>query len=130
MALTARQRKIGIAGVVAMCAAVAGGFLIGLIPHYLAAAVRGFLAMMVLAGVFLAMVPRWRMLDHMQQDSRLAGWYWGGSFGGAVGLVLAILVVGVRSPLFTGAALLWLFQFTGYSAARLHWWFAHRSGVA
>jgi hypothetical protein len=130
MALTARQRKIGIAGVGAICAAIGGAIVIGCLPLDLVPAVRVLLALVILTGVFLAMVPRWRVLDHMQHDSRLASWYWGGSFGGALGLVLAILVVGVRSPFFTGAALLWLFQFTGYSAVRLYWWLAHRPGAA
>jgi hypothetical protein len=130
MAITARQRKIGIAGVVAVSAAVGGGSLIGIIPRYLPPTLGGVLAIAVLIGVFLTMVPRWRMLDHMQQDSRLDSCYWGGSFGGAVGLILAIVFAGVRSPLFAGAALIWLFQFTGYALARLRWWLAHRSGVA
>jgi hypothetical protein len=130
MAITARQRKIGIAGVAAMSAAVVGGFLIGIIPQYLAPTLGGVMAIAVLIGVFVTMLPRWRMLDHMQQDSRLGSWYWGGSFGGAVGLVLAIVCAGVRSPLFAGAALIWLLQFTGYAVARLRWWLAHRSGAA
>lgn len=130
MAITTRQRKIGIAGVAAVLAAAGGGFLIGIIPQYLAPTLGGVLAIAVLIGVFLTILPRWRMLDHMQQDSRLASWYWGASFGGAVGLVLAIVFAGVRSPLFAGAALIWLFQFTGYAVARLRWWLAHRSGVA
>jgi hypothetical protein len=130
MGITARQRKIASAGVAVMAAAVAGGILIELIPHHLAPALGGALAIAIMIGMFVATVARWRMLDYMQQDSRLASWYWGGGFGGAVGLVLAILYAGARSPLFAGAALVWLLQFTGYAVARLRWWLAHRSGAA
>lgn len=130
MAITARQRKIGIAGVAAISGAAVGGFLIGIIPQYLAPTLGAALAIAVMIGMFGATLPRWRMLDHMQQDSRLASWYWGGGFGGAVGLVLAIVFAGVRSSLVAGAALIWLFQFTGYAVARFRWWRAHRSRAA
>ncbi|OAN65939.1 hypothetical protein A7X12_14480 [Sphingomonas sp. TDK1] len=111
-------------------AGIAGGIVIGLGPQFLGLAVCAILTVTVLTGIFLAMVPRWRMLDHLQQDSRLASWYWGGGFGAALGLVLAILAVGVRSPLFLGAALLFLLQFAGYSVVRLRWWLAHRAIAA
>lgn len=127
MAITARQWKIGIAGVAAMAAATGGGFLIGIIPHYFAPAIGGLLAVTILGAVFLAMLPRWRSLDYMQQDSRLASWYWGGGFGGGAGLLLALVIAGVSSPFFAGAALVWLLQCAGYVMARLRWWLAHRS---
>jgi hypothetical protein len=75
------------------------------------------LAIVVLVGAFISMVPRWQMLDHMQKDSRLTSWYWGGGFGGGAGLVVALMFSGVRSPFFAGAALVWLLQCTGYAIA-------------
>lgn len=130
MAITARQRKIGFAGAAAVSAAAVGGLLIGLGPHYLPQAGAGVLAAIVLMGVFLATVPRWRRLDDMQRDSRLVSWYWGGGFGSGLGLLLALVLAGVRSPLFEGAALVWLLQFLGYAVARFRWWLAHRSAAA
>jgi hydrogenase/urease accessory protein HupE len=130
MAITARQRKIGIGGVMAILAAAAGGLLIGILPRHLPLTIGAALATVILIGVFLAMLPRWRRLDHMQRDSRLVSWYWGGGFGGGLGLVLALMFAGARSPLFAGAALVWMLQFTGYTLARLSWWFAHRSEEA
>lgn len=127
MAITARQWKIGIAAIGAISAATIGGFLIGVIPRYLSPTWGGVLATTVLIGAFLASLPRWHRLDHMQRDSRLVGWYWGGGFGGGLGLVLTLVFAGVRSPFFAGAALIWLLQFTGYALARLQWWLAHRS---
>lgn len=130
MAIMTRRRKIWLAAGIALLATVAGGILIGLMPRYLSKGAAGGLAAIILVGVFLAMTPRWRMLDYMQRDSRLVSWYWGGSFGGGLGLVLAIILGGVRSPLFAGAALVWLLQCTGYVLVRVRWWFAHRSTAA
>jgi hypothetical protein len=130
MIFTARQRKIGIAGALSVFAAAGGGLLIGLLPGYQAPVLSGAMSVAVLIGVFLAMLPRWRRLDHMQRDSRLSSWYWGGSFGAAAGLVLALLFTGARSPFFAGAAMIWLLQFTGYAVARLWWWRAHRADAA
>lgn len=127
MAGITRQRQILFAGAAAVFAATFGGLLIGIVPLYLPRVMASALAAIVLIGVLLATLPRWRRLDHMQRDSRLASWYWGGSFGGSLGLVLAIIFAGVRSPLFAGAALVWLLQFTGYAVARFKWWLAYRS---
>jgi hypothetical protein len=130
MAITARQKQIYIAGALMMSAAAGGGLLIGILPRYQTPVFSGTLAIAVMIGVFLTMLPRWRMLDHMEQDSRLLSWYWGGGFGGSVGLVLVIVFAGVRSPLFSGAALIWLLQCMGYAVARFRWWLAHRSDAA
>ena len=130
MAIMTRHRKIWLAAAIALLAAVAGGILIGLLPLFPSKIVAGGLAAIILTGVFLAMTPRWRMLDYMQRDSRLVNWYWGGSFGGGLGLVLAIILGGVRSPLFAGAALVWLLQCAGYVLGRVRWWLAHRSTAA
>ena len=105
-------------------AAVAGG-LFGMFGLGASLPVAVMIAVVVLAGAFVAGVPRWRRLDHMERDSRLLGWYWGGGFGGGLGLLLAG-VGGVRSDLFTGAALVWLLQFGGYVVWRLGWWLHHR----
>ncbi|WP_448663343.1 hypothetical protein ACG3SL_01325 [Sphingomonas sp. CJ20] len=130
MGISARQRRIWIAAAATVLAAALGGVLIGLGPRYLPAPGAGVFAAIVLAGAFLAMLPRWRALDHMQKDSRLISWYWGGGFGGGLGLVLAAVLAGTRSPLFAGAALVWLLQFLGYALARLNWWLAHRADAA
>ena len=129
-AMMTRQRKTWLAAAIALSAAVAGGVLIGLLPLYPSKGMAGGIAAIILIGVFLAMTPRWRMLDYMQRDSRLVSWYWGGSFGGGLGLVLTIILGGVRSPLFAGAAMVWLLQCAGYVLVRVRWWFAHRSTPA
>lgn len=128
--VTERQKKIVVAGVLAISAAALAGLLIAIIPHHQSFMLSGALALMVLTGAFLAGVPRWRRLDHMQRDSRLDSWYWGGSFGGAAGLVLVLVFSGVRSPIFAGAASVWVLQFAGYATARLHWWLTHRSAAS
>jgi len=128
MALTARQAKIGRAIAVSLLAAVVAGLLIGMLLLHLSLAVAGPLAAAVLIGAFVAALPHWRMLDHMQRDSRLLSWYWGGSFGGGLGLVLALMAAGARSPFFAGAALVWILQLAGYTGWRLWWWLAHRTG--
>jgi hypothetical protein len=127
MVITARQRKIGIAGIAMTATAAGGGLLIGIIPEHLPPTVQGVVAIAVLAGVFLTMLPRWRSLDHMQRDSRLSSWYWGGGFAGGAGVLLALILAGGRSPFFAGAALVWFLQFAGYALARLQWWLSHRS---
>ncbi len=127
MTLTARQKSIAITTVVMLSGATLAGVAIGLVrDRDLPPSIVGVLAAMALAGAFLATLPRWHRLDHMQQDSRLLSWYWGGGFGGGLGLVLALLFGGGRSPLFAGAALVWLLQFAGYVVFRLRWWLAHR----
>lgn len=125
-----RQRKLAMAAVTMVLAAIAAGILIGLLPRYLPLAAGGPLAALVLLGAFMAMLPYWRRLDHMQQDSRLLSWYWGGTFGGGVGLLLALMAASPRSPLFAGAALVWGLQFAGYTAVRLRWWLTHRAPSA
>jgi uncharacterized membrane protein YfcA len=133
MAIGEREKRIRIASAVSLLAACVAGILIGLLsgqaPHIPQLAV-GLLAAAILFGAFMAMVPRWRRLDHMQQDSRLRSWYWGGGFAGGLGLVLALIFGGARSPLFAGAALVWLLQCAGYGASRLNWWRVHRAEAA
>lgn len=127
MAVSARQRKIGIAFAAMMLCAAIAGLLIAILSSHVSMGVAGLLAALVLAAALLAARPWWRMLDHMQRDAHLTSWYWGGSFGGGLGLVLAIIAAGTRSPLFAGAALVWLLQCAGYGIALLIWRFAHRS---
>lgn len=109
-----------------IAAAVAGG-LFGLFGIGASSPVAVMIAVTVLAGAFVAALPRWRRLDHMERDSRLLGWYWGGGFGGGLGLLLALAMGGARSPVFAGAALVWLLQFGGYVVWRLGWWIHHRA---
>jgi hypothetical protein len=84
------------------------------------------LVVAILAAAFLGMLPWWRNLDHMQRDSHLVSWYWGGSFGGGLGLLLIMAIAGVRGDMFAGAALVWLGQTAGYAIALLKWWITHR----
>lgn len=125
-----RQRQIQIAAVALLLAGGIGGVLIGLSPIYLAPIWAGVATALVLAAVFLAMLPRWQRLDHMQRDSRLLSWYWGGGFGGGLALVLTLTMAGSGSPIFIGAAAVWLLQCAGYLAGRFWWWFAHRAEAA
>ncbi|WP_237718466.1 hypothetical protein [Sphingomonas sp. ATCC 31555] len=127
MAVSARQRKIGVAAAVMMLGSVVAGLVIAILPLHLPIAIAGGLAALVLAAAFLVALPWWRMLDYMQRDGHLFSWYWGGSFGGGLALVLLAIGTGVRSPWFAGAALVWLLQCGGYGISRLIWWFAHRS---
>ena len=87
----------------------------------------GLLVILIWVAVFLAMLPWWRNLDHMQHDSHLVSWYWGGSFGGGLCLMLVMAIAGVRSEMFAGAALVWLAQIAGYAIALLKWWITHRA---
>jgi hypothetical protein len=127
MGITARQKRVARVTLLLACASVAAGLLIGTFSRYQFSISSLALAIVVLVGAFISMVPRWQMLDHMQKDSRLTSWYWGGGFGGGAGLVVALMFSGVRSPFFAGAALVWLLQCTGYAIARFRWWLAHRS---
>jgi hypothetical protein len=122
-----RRQKLAVAAASMLLAAITAGLVIGLLPKRMPLAATGPLAGLILLGAFLTIRPYWRRLDHMQRDSRLVSWYWGGGFGGGLGLVLAVTVAGVRSPLFAGAALVWGLQFAGYATARLRWWLAHRA---
>jgi hypothetical protein len=107
---------------------VAGGLVFGIAMRLHMPPIAGAaIAAIVLVGVSVAQLPRWRRLDHMQQDSRLLSWFWGGSIGSGFGLLLALLLGGPERPLVAGAALVWLLQFAGYAVARLWWWLAYRA---
>jgi hypothetical protein len=125
--LSVRQRKLGVAMCLAGAGAVLAGLLVGRLPRQWPLALTAPIAVTCPAAAFIGLRPWWRALDHMQKDSRLRCWYWGGSLGGGVALLLAAVGSGVRSPFFAGAVLVWLLQFAGYAAERCLWWLAHRS---
>ena len=129
--MSRRERKLWIAMAWALLAATVGGLLCGLVIFtgrgVIPPVAAGLLATLILAAAFLAMLPWWRNLDHMQRDSHLTSWYWGGSFGGGLGVMLVMAMAGVRSDMFAGAALVWLAQMAGYAIALLKWWITHRS---
>jgi len=127
-----RSKAIWSATALSLLAAASAGALFGMFGMFGMGAsgpVAGLVAAIVLAGAFLAMLPRWHRLDHMERDGRLLSWYWGGGFGGGLALLLALALGGARSPLFTGAALVWLLQCAGYAAWRLGWWLRHRGAA-
>jgi len=55
-----------------------------------------------------------------------SNWFWGGSFGGGLGLLLLILIGG-KNDVVLGAAAVWIAQFIGYAIAFIGWKIAHRA---
>lgn len=125
-----RERKLWIAVALGLLVASLGGLLCGLVifvgRDHISPLAAGLLVVAIWAAVFLGMLPWWRNLDHMQRDSHLVSWYWGGSFGGGLGLLLVMAIAGVRGDMFAGAALVWLGQTAGYAIALLKWWITRR----
>lgn len=126
-----RENKLWTAVIWSLLAASVGGLLCSLVMFvwrdHIPPLAAGLLVIAIWAAVFLAMLPWWRRLDHMQRDSHLVSWYWGGSFGGGLALLLVMAIGGVRSDMFAGAALVWLAQTAGYAIALLKWWITHRA---
>lgn len=130
--MSQRSRKLWVAAALAVLGASVAGLLSGVILFKLRDDVSILaatpLVALLLTLAFLAMLPWWRKLDHMERDSHLTSWYWGGTFGGGLGLLLILFVSGdIRSPLFIGAAIVWLAQAAGYVIGLLHWWIVHRA---
>jgi len=134
MPIERRQKVIWMAGGAALLAAMG----VGLVCGVLITAGQGHiplalivLACAVLIGVaLLACMPWWRRLDHMARDAHLTAWYWGASFGGGVALLATIASSGFRSPLFQGAALVFLAEVAAYGVCWLAWWAMRRSKAA
>jgi len=127
-----RTRKLWIAAAFATVVSLIGGLLAASIAAHgrgqAPFAVLALLIAIILGVTFAAMLPWWRKLDHMQRDSHLTSWYWGGSFGGGLGLLLIILIDREPNQLMLGGALVWLAQLIGYVVAFIGWKIAHRAG--
>jgi hypothetical protein len=134
MPIERRQKVIWMAGGAALLAAMGVGLVCGVLimagrGHLPLAAI--VLACAVLIGLaLLACMPWWRRLDHMSRDAHLTAWYWGASFGGGVALLAAIASSGVRSPLFHGAALVFLAEVAAYGVCWLAWWAMRRPSAS
>ena len=90
-----------------------------------------FLLATIGVGGALACIPWWRTLDEMQRRAHLTSWYWGGSFGTMVGLLVAILVGrNPYSPLVEGAFLVAILQVVSYTAFWIGFRLVHRSAEA
>jgi hypothetical protein len=129
-----RTRNLRLAAAFALFAATAGGLASGLITlhgrDHMPAALLGLLLAVVLAVMFAGLLPWWRRLDHMERDGHLMSWYWGGSFGGGLGVLLLLVVDRGSGQLLMGAVLVWFAQIIGYAVALIAWKVAHRSGEA
>jgi hypothetical protein len=130
MAVERHQKRIWMAGGVALLVAAGVGLVSGVVitaGHGRVPLVVIVLACAALTGAaLLAAMPWWRRLDHMARDAHLSAWYWGASFGGGVALLAAIASSGVGSPLFHGAALVFLAQVAAYVVCWLAWWAMRR----
>ncbi len=108
-----------LAGTVVVVRAAAFG-----LPHWLA-----FAAMvLLLAATFRAMMPWWRGLDHMQQDSQYQCWYWGGNFGGSIALVAVMIFAVQRTELVMGAVGIYGAQLIGFVLHGIYWRIRHGGG--
>jgi Na+/glutamate symporter len=125
-----RQKKIWIAGGVALAVAIAVGMASGLLINqgrdYIPMAAILVLLALLIGGALFACIPWWRRLDDMARDAHLTAWYWGASFGGGVGLVALAALKGVKSDLFQGGALIFSVQVAAYVVLWLAWWALRR----
>jgi hypothetical protein len=134
MAIEKRQVRIFIAMAGALAAAVAAGVVSGAVltvghgrwPVWMIIAVLSAIMLLAIA----AAGPVWRRLDDMARDAHTTAWYWGGSAGLGVGIMSAIALGGVGSPLFQGAAVVGLAQIAGYGLCWLGWWALRRPRAA
>ena len=134
MPIGQRQKRIWIAGGVALAAAIAMGIAGGVLinrgrDHIPMAAILLLLSLLV-GGALFACIPWWRRLDGMARDAHLTAWYWGASFGGGVGLLALAASTGVKSVLFQGGALVFLAQVAAYVVFWLAWWALRRPKVS
>src|SRR5438876_9930735 len=80
------------------------------------------LILLFAALAVLVAVPWWRALGEMQREAQLTSWYWGGSFGGAVGVLSALVIGGAHSPLVLGTLLMGAAQVASFAV----FWVASR----
>lgn len=109
MATEGRQRRVKVAfalhlGAAALLSlATLALILVGptWIPNWLVVLGLAILA----AGYCYSGLPWWRRLDHMERDSWLLAWFWGGGFGGSLALLATAALAGIGSDWFRGALL-------------------------
>ncbi|MFN9925351.1 MAG: hypothetical protein ACK53I_00235 [Phenylobacterium sp.] len=136
-----RERKalVALAGLAG--AGLATGLLVGLEP-FGALSPEPWLILLLLVGAVVASLAVslfwWRQLDEVAREAHKFAWYWGGSCGLALGLVLLVVVdVGSLAPpllegnsaregFVAGALSVMLAQIVGYGAAWAGWWLARR----
>lgn len=93
--------------------------------------VSWFLFAVIAVGVILACIPWWRALDEMQRRAHLVSWYWGGSFGTLVALLVAIAMArNPYNPLVEGAFLVAVLQAVSYAVFWVAFRLLHRSAQA
>ncbi|MGR4866199.1 hypothetical protein [Caulobacter sp. LARHSG274] len=134
MPIGQRQKRIWVAGGVALAVAIAVGVASGLLiiqgrDHIPTTAILVLLALLI-GGALFACVPWWRRLDDMARDAHLTAWYWGGSFGAGIGLLGIAASAGVRGAIFQGGALVVLAQVAAYVVFWLAWWAFRRPKVS
>ena len=79
--------------------------------------------LLLVAGAlaFLAMVPWWKRLDHMQKDAQYESWYWGGIIGATVALAGIAVFAGVQSDVTKGAFVLFIAQCAAVTIYWIYW---------
>jgi len=113
-----------LASAAALALAAAGLILVGhdKLPDWLVILALALLT----AGYCYSGLPWWRRLDHMERDSWLLAWFWGGGFGGATALLATMVLTGIDSDWFKGALLVMGAQSTGHSLFQVAWRRLHR----
>lgn len=134
-----QQGRIALIGLLG--AGFASGLLVGLEPFGKISPPTWAVFLVVIAAVvgsFAVSLVWWRRLDEVAREAHKFAWYWGGSCGLAVGLILVVFVdIGrlappllegpsVREGFVAGALSVMLAQIIGYGAAWAGWWWARR----
>jgi len=82
------------------------------------------------AGYCWACLPWWRQIDHMERDSWLTAWFWGGGYGAVVALLATAAIGGLHSDWFRGGLLVMGAATLGHIVFQAVWRYVHRGGAA
>ena len=140
MALS-RNQRLNLVWAVIIAGGAVLGFTLAALDQPLSSPVPLSLALSATVAFCLGgSIIHWRLLDEAQREAHKTAWFWGGSMGMLVGLLVAIAVMalapdrivtlnpGGEPDDYLRLGIMWILltQAAGYGLAWLFWWWSRR----